>query len=146
VPLTNALFTSSTSAALNYPRLVITNGDRGSSQIPGAQVQHPTGSFVTANIFFVETSTYHNRGQEQHLPGAPPLTSSLTSVVAATEATDTTSQGPTIDDFFNFIGGYCRSYRQHLPGGQPSTSSTLAVAAAGATSSTSQGVRHRHLL
>jgi hypothetical protein len=52
VPLTNALFTSPTNAALNYPKLVIMNGDHGSSQIPGAQGQHPTGSFVTANIFF----------------------------------------------------------------------------------------------
>jgi hypothetical protein len=30
------------------------NGDRGSSKIPGALGEHPTGSFVTANIFFVK--------------------------------------------------------------------------------------------
>jgi hypothetical protein len=33
-PLTNALLTSPAGAALNYPRLVIMNRDRGSSQIP----------------------------------------------------------------------------------------------------------------
>jgi hypothetical protein len=99
------------------------------------------GLFVTINIFFAETITYRDRGQEHAPPRGAPSTSSLTSVVAAAGATDSTSQGachrhllqlqwwlllelstappwgPAIDVFFNFGGGCCWSYWQHLPGG-----------------------------
>jgi hypothetical protein len=90
----NALLTSSASVALNYPRPVTMNGDRGSSQILGAHGQHPTGSLVTTNIFFCRNC-----------------------YVPQWRARAGTSQGPTIDVFFNFGDGYCWSYRQHLPGG-----------------------------
>jgi hypothetical protein len=87
------------------------NGDCGPLQIPGALGQHPTVLFVTASIFFVETSTYHDRGQGRHHPGGPPLTSSSILVVAAAGATGSTSQGgPVIDIFFNFGGGCCQNY------------------------------------
>jgi hypothetical protein len=36
--------------------------------------------------------------------------SSSTSVVAAAENTDSTPQGPVIDVFFNFGGGYLQKY------------------------------------
>jgi hypothetical protein len=166
-PLTNILFTSLASVALNYPRPVVMNGHRVSSQIPGALSQHPTGSFVNTYIFFAETTTCRDIGQGEHLSGGPPSTSSLTSVVAAVGATDGTSQGAhhrhllqhrwwllselsaapprgaAIDVFFNFGSGYYRSCPQHLPKGPLSTSSsTSVVVAAEATGSTSQGCSH----
>jgi hypothetical protein len=51
-PLTNALFTSPATAALNYPRPVIMSGIYGSAQSTGALAPPPRGSLVTANIFF----------------------------------------------------------------------------------------------
>jgi hypothetical protein len=163
-PLTNALFTSPASAALNYPRPVIMNGDRGSSQIPGALCQHPMGSFVTTNIFFTETTAYHDRGQGQHLLGGQPSMSSSTSVVAATGATASTSQGARHRRLLQLRWWLLLelpaapprrpSHRRLLqlrwwllpelpaapPRGPPSTSSsTLVVIAARATSITSQG-------
>jgi hypothetical protein len=139
------------------------NGDRCPSQILRALGQHPTGSFVTASIFFVETTTYRDRGQGQQLPGGhhrcllqlrwwllselpvaphrgPPSMSSSTSVVDVVGAIGSTFQGPAIDVFFNIDGGCCRSYWQHLLGAPPSmSSSTSVVVAAGATDSTSRG-------
>jgi hypothetical protein len=158
-PLTNALFTSPTGATQNYPRPVIMSGVRGPPEILGALGQHPSGSLVTINIFYVEITTYR------------------TSVVAAARNTDSIPQGAchrcllqlrwwlqakittapqggrhrrllqlrwcmlpkiliapllrgvAIDVFFNFGGGCCQKYWQHPPGGLPSTSSSTSVVA-----------------
>jgi hypothetical protein len=56
-------------------------------------------------------------------------------------------RGPAIDIFFNFSGGYCRSYQQHLPGSPPLTSSSiLVVDATRATDTTPQGANNRCLV
>jgi hypothetical protein len=124
-PLTNTLFTSPTSAALNCPRPIIMSGACGSSQIPGALGQHPSGSLVSANIFFAEITTYRDRCQRARhqlllqlqwwplleIPtapqGGPPSTSSSSSVVATAGLWPAPPRGPAIDVFFNFDGGRC---------------------------------------
>jgi hypothetical protein len=84
----------------------------------------PTGHLLPPSIFFVETTTYCDKGKGRQPP-----------------------RGPAVDVFFNFGGGCCRSYRQHPLGAPPSmSSSTSVVAATEATGSTPKGARHRHLL
>jgi hypothetical protein len=88
--------------------------------MPGAQGLYPTGSIVTTNIFFAETTMYYDGGQDQ----APP-------------------RGSTIDVLINFGGGHYQISREHPVGGPPMmSSSTLLVAVAG---STSQRAHHQRL-
>jgi hypothetical protein len=73
-------------------------------------------------------------------PMGPPLTTSPTSMVAATGPVGSTPKGAAIDVFFNFGGGRYRTHRQHPPRGPQSTSSsTLVVAAARPVGSTPKG-------
>jgi hypothetical protein len=93
----------------------------------------------TIDISFSFGGGYY-RSYQQHLAGGPPSTSASTSVVAATgaigsnsegprhrrllqlrwclvpELSSTPLKGPVIDVFFNFGGGCCRSYRHHPQG------------------------------
>jgi hypothetical protein len=135
-PLTNALLTSPASAALNYPRYIIMNGDRASSQIPGARASTPQCQLLPPTSFLQKPLHIAMEDKSRHLPGAhhqcllqlrwwllpelpttPPkggaIDVSSTSVVATTGATGSTSQGrgPTIDAFLNFGGCCCQSYR-----------------------------------
>jgi hypothetical protein len=141
-PLTNALFTSPASAALNCPRPVIVSGACGSAQAAGALSQHLPWSLVTGNIFFAGLTSYrqgavvdvpnsgggHCRKSRQQPPGSP-LSTSSTSVVAVVGSAVSTPQGSTVD-VFNNGGGRCRTCRQQPLGGLPSTSSISVVAAA----------------
>jgi hypothetical protein len=141
------------------------SGACGSSQIPGALGQHPSGSLVSANIFFAEITTYHNRRQRarhqlllqlqwwplSEIPtapqGGPPSTSSSSSVVAATENTNNTPQGPCHRRLLHLRWWLLPDFGQHPLGAPPSMSSSISmVAATGNTDSTLQGPRHRRLL
>jgi hypothetical protein len=134
-PLTNALFTSPTTAALNCPRPVIMSGISGSTQAVGALGAPPRGSLYFKDLFAELTScrqhplgARHRRLQLRWWP--PP------------DLSPAPPRGPAIN-VSNSGGGRCWTYRQHPPGGPPSTSPALVVAATGPADSTPQGARHR---
>jgi hypothetical protein len=66
------------------------SGACGSLQIPGVLGQHPLGHLLLPTPFFIEITTYHDTG-----PGAPPSTSSSTSMVATAGLRPAPSGGPT---------------------------------------------------
>jgi hypothetical protein len=89
------------------------------------------------------TSVVAAAGLQPAPSGGPPLTSYSTSVVAAARLRPAPPTGPTIDVFFNFGGGYCRTSAR-TPRGPPLTSSsTSVVAATGLRPAPPKGGRHR---
>jgi hypothetical protein len=102
-PLTNALFTSPTGVALNYPRSVIMSG--------------PVDNYKYRELWASTPGARHRYLLQLRwwlLPEIP----------------TTPLRGSAIDVFFNFGGGCCRRYQQHLPRGPPSTSSSTSVVGA----------------
>jgi hypothetical protein len=101
----------------------------------------PTWSFVTANIFFAETTTYRIRGQGQHPQG--PRHRRLLQLCwrLLSEILAAPPKGLAIEIFFNLGGGCYRRYQQH-PEGAPSSmsSSTSVMAATGDTNNTARGL------
>jgi hypothetical protein len=88
------------------------SGVCGSVQAAGALGQHPTGSLVTTNIFFVEPTSL-----SPWRPGRPLLTSPALVMAAAGPATST-PRGPAVK-VFNIGGGRYWKSRQQPPRGPP---------------------------
>jgi hypothetical protein len=140
-PLTNALFTSPASDALNCPRPIIMSGICGSVQAAGALGrQHPPGGPPSTS----STSVVAAAGPLDNTPqGGPPSTYS-TSVVAAAGPAASTPQG-TRHQRLQLRWWPLPDLPLAPPGGPPSTSSTSVVAAAGPPDSTAQGAHRQRL-
>jgi hypothetical protein len=141
------------------------SGPYGSSQILVVLGQHPSGSLITANIFFCRNHyipQYRSRGARHRclpqlwwwllpeIPTSPPRglpsMSSPTSVVAAAKDTDSTPRGPTIDVLFNFGGSYCWTSASILRGATIDILFNFGGGCCQTSASTTYGAHHRRLL
>jgi hypothetical protein len=131
-PLTNVLFTSPTTAALNCTRPVIMSGISGSTQAVGALGAPPPSGVTLLQRSFCRT---------HFMPPAPPRgppSTSPASVVAATGPVASTPQGA-CHQRLQLRWWPLLDLPPAPPGGPPSTSPALVVAAAGPADSTPQG-------